>query len=442
MFDYITRCQSVLQSGFSDNEILVYWPFHDALGGGPAGELLLQLGIDNKDEWLVGTDFHTLVTGLMERGYSVDFISDAYLARSIVDRGKVKTPGASYRALVVPDCRHMPVNTMEQLIRLGKEGGKVIFHGLPETVPGYFEFEERTARLKGIIEQAGAAIRVAGDVPAILEKEGLRPEGLTGAGLDFVRRKLEDGAMYYLVNHTSNRVDGPVALASEARSVVIMDPLTGKAGKARTVSGKRGTDVILQVDPGDALILRTFNREAELAEWVYLAEAGDEKEIKGTWDLEFLEGGPTIPPSANLENLQSWTGLSEEAKAFSGTARYTVSFENPDPEVKSWKLQLGDVRESARIRLNGEELGCLWSNPFRMAPLTLNEGSNRLEITVTNLSANRLRELEISGKEWKIFYEINIVNRHYEAFDATVWDPMPSGLLGPVSLVPLKELND
>ena len=31
MFTYIMRCQSLLQSGEPDNELLVYWPFHDAL---------------------------------------------------------------------------------------------------------------------------------------------------------------------------------------------------------------------------------------------------------------------------------------------------------------------------------------------------------------------------------------------------------------------------
>ncbi|MCK5464227.1 MAG: hypothetical protein KAI95_14465, partial [Bacteroidales bacterium] len=58
------------------------------------------------------------------------------------------------------------------------------------------------------------------------------------------------------------------------------------------------------------------------------------------------------------------------------------------------------------------------------------------EIEVTNLSANRLRDLELSGGEWKIFHEINMVDRHYTRFDATGWDPMPSGLLGKVRIIP------
>ncbi|MEC8883197.1 MAG: hypothetical protein VYD98_00955, partial [Bacteroidota bacterium] len=56
---------------------------------------------------------------------------------------------------------------------------------------------------------------------------------------------------------------------------------------------------------------------------------------------------------------------------------------------------------------------------------------------VTNLAANRLRAKELRGEEWKTFYEINMVNKDYKPFDATVWEPTPSGLLGPVQLMPL-----
>ena len=58
---------------------------------------------------------------------------------------------------------------------------------------------------------------------------------------------------------------------------------------------------------------------------------------------------------------------------------------------------------------------------------------------MTNLSANRVRDLELKGKEWKIFYEINMVDKDYNKFDATKWAPMPSGLNGPVSITPLVE---
>jgi hypothetical protein len=49
--------------------------------------------------------------------------------------------------------------------------------------------------------------------------------------------------------------------------------------------------------------------------------------------------------------------------------------------------------------------------------------------------------MELKGEEWKIFYEINMVDKDYKKFDATKWNPTPSGLLGPVTITPLKKSN-
>jgi hypothetical protein len=142
------------------------------------------------------------------------------------------------------------------------------------------------------------------------------------------------------------------------------------------------------------------------------------------------------------QQLESWTLLGNEEEAFSGTARYKITFENPDPNIKQWKIGLGDVRESARIWINGDYMDCFWSVPFEGVTEMLIDGENILEIEVTNLSANRIRDLERKGIEWKNFYDINMVNRHYRKFDATGWDLMPSGLLGKITLTPLRQKND
>jgi hypothetical protein len=61
-------------------------------------------------------------------------------------------------------------------------------------------------------------------------------------------------------------------------------------------------------------------------------------------------------------------------------------------------------------------------------------------VEVTNTPANRIADLERRKVEWKIFYDINVVNRFYKPFDASGWEPMPSGLIGPVTLTPQKKL--
>ena len=130
---------------------------------------------------------------------------------------------------------------------------------------------------------------------------------------------------------------------------------------------------------------------------------------------------------------------SETAQRFGGTARYTLEFEAPEGTAEEWRLGLGDVRESARVTLNGRPAGTAWSVPFRLnvGPL-LRPGRNVIEIEVTNLAANRIRDLDQRRVTWRIMREINFVDINYKPFDAANWALAPSGLLGPVTLVPLR----
>jgi hypothetical protein len=91
------------------------------------------------------------------------------------------------------------------------------------------------------------------------------------------------------------------------------------------------------------------------------------------------------------------------------------------------------------VRLNGGEIGTLLARPFRLIlPAALLRGTgNVLEIEVTNLMANRLADLDRRRVEWRRFFFVNI---DYKPFDASNWEPLPSGLLGPVQLVPLRRL--
>jgi hypothetical protein len=387
---------------------------------------------------LVPTPFYQLVSKLIEQGYSVDFVSDRFLKKAVVENGKINLSGMEYKALVVPECSTMTIETFKSLTGLSKSGGKVVFEGVPESVPGYHMYQERFVQLQELIRESKEELYITGDVPGTLAEFGVQRESLKDTGLDFIRRDLEDGKMYYLVNHTPQTIDGYIPLNCRAKSVMIMDPRSGNSGLAKSKSKKEKSEVYLQLKPGESMILRTFETAILANEWLYYKEAGDPVELTGNWEIEFISGGPSIPETAHMQELQSWTGLGEEEETFSGTARYKIQLDNPDPDVTHWLLDLGDVRESARIWINGEYVDCLWSVPFSAITDKLHAGDNIIEMEVTNLSANRLRDLEKRGIEWKNFYEINMVNRHYEKFDATGWDPMPSGLLGRVTVTPLR----
>ena len=104
-------------------------------------------------------------------------------------------------------------------------------------------------------------------------------------------------------------------------------------------------------------------------------------------------------------------------------------------------LDLGNVVQSARVKLNGKDFGTLLIPPYRVAVDNLKPCDNELEVEVTSTSANRIRELDQRGVKWQNFYDINFVNQDYKTFNAATWPLADAGLLGPVSLTEVKEVS-
>ena len=98
-------------------------------------------------------------------------------------------------------------------------------------------------------------------------------------------------------------------------------------------------------------------------------------------------------------------------------------------------IDLGDVRESARVYINGQFIGCAWSVPFVLdCQQALKVGTNELRIEVTNLPANRIADLDRRGVVWRKMEEINVVDINYKKTTYEGWEPVASGLNAPVRL--------
>lgn len=107
-----------------------------------------------------------------------------------------------------------------------------------------------------------------------------------------------------------------------------------------------------------------------------------------------------------------------------------------------WSLDLGKMDVSARVKVNGHDAGVVWSVTYQInIGRFLKKGENHLSIEVTNLPANRIADYDQKGIPWKIFYDINVVNLDYKPLNASDWKPLPSGLTGPVQLIPLKKMG-
>jgi hypothetical protein len=445
---YVTRCQSFLQLGESDNDVLLYHPVPDLWMQDVASTGRLQyLTVGGAAKWLHAQPVGAAADRMLARGYTFDYISDALLH----DR---KSTGV----IVVPSCRYLPVGTLQDLIRLANHGATVLFQGsLPQDVPGLADLENRRkqfhAELDGIrwSDDPGTSLRQATlgkgrmllgvDLDALLTAAHVRREAMADRGVQFLRRHDADGAHYLLVNRSPDRIDGWLPLAAPAASALLFDPGSGHTGVAATRARGTGSEVFVQLDPGQTMIVRAFaTSSVHGSPWTYLEPAGDPQPVAGTWGLHFIEGGPKLPADATLKKLESWTELPDPlGKSFSGTAIYTLRFTKPSGGAANWLLDLGKVHETVRVRLNGQHLGTLWHPPYRI-PLgsALRGGENVLELEVTNLAANRIADMDRRKVRWNAFYDISVVNLKYKPFNASTWEPLPSGLIGPVELVPCR----
>ena len=438
---YIGRVQSILQRGKPDNDVLLYWPFSDVIDD-PAG-LMKMFGVHDV-KWLTEQPVGKIARTLMDRGYSFDYISDSQLQQTRVDGGALVTPGNRYKVIIVPATRRMPVATLQHLGELAQRGATVIFEQLPEDVPGYGRLEARRAEFKQALTKIGDRARVNRDIPAELGRHHVSREEIAESGLNFIRRATPAGSDYFYTNLTAKPFSGWTTLSVTAGAAMLLDPLTGHSGLAATRSAAGGkSQVYLQLAPGESLILRTSRAGSASGEkWPYRERAGEPVALAGKWEITFLSGGPELPPPLTTPTLASWTELGgDAAKRFGGTAKYRLEFNAPATRADDWRLDLGDVRESARVRLNGRDIGTAWSVPFQVrVGEYLIPGRNVLELEVTNLAANRIRDLDQRQVPWKIMREINFVNINYKPFDASAWALTPSGLLSPVQLVPLRRL--
>src|SRR5262249_23794503 len=375
----------------------------------------------------------------------------------------------SYKAAVLPETRFIPYETFERLVALAREGATIIAHNsLSLDVPGWGDLNRRGASLKALIGRLrfdktdGADAQVAkigkgrfllgGDLKRLLALAGIKPEPMVGRGLGFIRRSDGGSQYYFVVNQGDRAVDGWVALRGAAKSVAIFDPMREEKGIAATRRSDTGdTEVYLQLAPGESCVLKTSDAPAKGASFAYFKTAGEAQPLNGKWSLRFVAGGPELPAAVEIDKigspLGSWTDFDGEAvKRFSGTAVYTVSFAGP--ERGEWALDLGRVAESARVKLNGNELGALINAPYRIRiPKELLKERNTLEVAVSNLMTNRIIDLDRRGVNWKKFYNTNMPARRREnagpdgLFTAARWTPRESGLIGPVAMIPVERFS-
>jgi len=439
-FDYIARCQSFLQMGRPDNDFLVYLPIYDIWHEQPGRYLMFDIHKMREK----APRFIEAVNTICEAGYDVDYISDAFLRQTKVKDGQLVTPGkAAYKAIIVPAARLMPVETLAQLEKFARQGAKVVFMGgLPEDVPGFGRYDKRHKAFEKVLTQLKKSdILIGTDYVTTLEQCGVRCESmrLPWCGLRAIRRVNDTGHHYFISNLQGHDVEAVVTLGVDCADALFFDPLTGGVGRPM----KNGSKVFLQLKSGESIILQTFDEPlaAEVPDWQYLEPQPVSLSLDRGWELSFTESTPEITRTFRIGEPCSWTEVKgcPDLLTNMGTGVYAVTFTLPRVEADEWLLDLGDVRESARVYINEEYAGTAWCVPFRLrVGKFLRSGQNTLRVEVTNLPANRIAQMDREGVPWRKFKDINIADLNYRNTRYGDWTPVPSGLNSAVKLIPCK----
>ena len=454
---YATRAQSILQSGHPDEDVLLYYNIHDRWATRGDGTLPHFNGAEHD-----GVGARAVAAALHSAGCGFDYVSDLLLTNVQFNGHDLESSGAKYRAIVVPPTKFMPEATLAHLIDLAAGGATIlVLDHLPDDAPGLHvrasKFPVLLAKLQvkasidhGVTQATvgRGQFLIGPDLSALLARcPGIAREPMVDLGLEFVRRRSNHGHFYFIANRTQKPVDTWVPLHATGKSAARYDAMTGAIGRATFRAKADGfSEIYLQLAPGESTIVQVFDTVLpENPRWNDWQPAGGARPLVGEWSIHFVSGGPTLPAPRKISALTSWTNFGgEDVKAFSGTATYTLTFSRPPGDAAAWRLDLGDVANSARIKLNGREIAGLISAPWAVViPASELREQNELEVSVTNLAANRIADLDRRDPSWKKFYNVNMPARRAEntgpdkLFSAAHWSPRNSGLLGPVMLTPL-----
>ena len=447
LMKYLERVQAFLTAGKPDNDFLLYFPIEDVWYS-QTGNPYLMFDIHTMDRRM--PDVKRAVNEILAAGYDCDYISDRFVESLAVEPdGRLRSEGGTlYRGLVVPSAKLMRPATAKRLAELAEGGAKILFvGGMPIDVPGMGDLEARRGELADAVSrlEANGSVLRSDNMAKGLALTGVKPEmARRDYGLRMTRRLNEAGGHnYFIANLSDKSFSGMLPLAVKAGVVLIFDPLTGRSGAAETSAAVDGTArARVQLAPGESLLLKTLPEPVEAAAWRYVESEGNPIEINSGWSISFLRSEPAIDGTFATDTLTQWCALPEpKASVNAATGRYTVTFTLDNPaEADDWVLDLGDVRESARVKVNGKDAATVWAVPFRVrVGELLRPGENTLEIDVTNLQANRIADYERRGVEWRRFKDANIASvTNARKFSFGDWPVTPSGLNSKVTLTPVK----
>jgi hypothetical protein len=261
-----------------------------------------------------------------------------------------------------------------------------------------------------------------------------RPQDNTN--LMFVHRKAGNVDFYWVNNRNPRVEDLEATFRVKGREAEIWHPETGKIEKASYTIENGVTEVPLHLESSDAVFVVFRNKAKDASRIVPTPSEQQLAAIEGPWIVSFQEKRGA-PVEVTFETLTPWNENADNGvKYFSGTGVYSKTIHASAEwfrEGEELWLDLGSVKNLAEVVVNGQSLVIVWKTPFRVNITgALKEGTNKIEVKVTNLWVNRLIGDQQPGVKEKITY----TTMPFYRADSPL---QPSGLLGPVRIVSLTE---
>ncbi len=379
-------------------------------------------------------------------GYRLDFVNaDALLSRLSVAAGRIVTDtGMSYRLLALdPNSRHMSLAVLRKIRDLAGAGAVIVGPkpiDSPSLADDQAEFHASADALWGT---GTGKVKVFGDrtIAQALAAIGAAPDFAytkpqPDSELAFVHRSLPEGDLYWVVNRNTRVETLEASFRVTGKAPELWHAGTGVAEPASYLIANGRTIVPLRLEPDDAVFVVFRKAAATPARALPEPVETDLMTIGGAWDVAF-QAGRGAPEKVRLDSLISWSDSPDPGvKYFSGTGAYTKTVDAPTdwfkPGARYW-LDLGDVKNLAEVSVNGQSLGVVWKNPFRVdVTPALKAGANTLEIKVANLWVNRL----IGDKQPGATKTYTYTAVEFYKADSPL---LRSGLLGPVRIVRREE---
>ncbi|MEI6275621.1 MAG: glycosyl hydrolase [Prolixibacteraceae bacterium] len=409
---YIARCSYLLQQGKNVADILYLTPegaphvFRPPLSA------------------LVGND--TLPD---KRAYNFDGCSPGMLFAAEVKDHKICFPGGgSYQLLVLPLIETMTPELLKKIESLVRDGAYV--EGIPpKKSPSLVNFPEcdkevtstalkmwksfdrpkspqsisfgsgRIFRENGFMVNDSTRPYPAYEVTAGLLKQLKVSEDFTCDGpVRYAHRTLPEMEMYFVANRSEIAIHANCSFRADHGIPELWNPLTGETRKLENFSRKAGiTSLGIQFEPHQSFFIVFNSEKKEVSSKPVTKNFPVKKEVMtldGSWKITF---NPALggPGEITFDHPEDWTKRAEEGiKYYSGTAVYHQSFTISNEIATSGHplfLELGEVNCMAQVRLNGIDIGTLWTAPWSLEiTKAAKVGENRLEIDVVNLWPNRL----------------------------------------------------